>query len=693
MSEPIYLILGIHHHQPVGNFGSVFQMAFEKCYRPFLEILENNPKIKISLHHSGPLLDWASENEGNYLERVCTLAKRGQIEILGGGYYEPILPILKPKDALGQIEMMQDFWQKRIGSKPVGMWLAERVWEPSLAALLHDAGMLFTILDDEHFRHAGLADEFLFGNFQTERAGKSVSIFPSDKILRYMIPFREPKDVINHLLYLQSHFPGKAITYGDDGEKFGVWPGTYEWVIEKGWLTQFFKMLGENIDKIKTITFSEYLKMQPPSASIYLPTASYSEMLEWAMPAQSIIKYELAKKSVEKAGLWNSVEPFFRGGYWDNFLTKYPESNLIHKRVIYTSNKLDEAEKLGHDVKKARHALYRAQCNCAYWHGLFGGLYLNYLRHALYQNLIEADVAADNFLKKGKDHRHLELLDIDCDGSKEVILSNETLSCLIKPNVGASIASLDFRPKRFNLLNTLARRFEAYHELKNTSENGNAGTIHSIHDMGKDLGDLKTLLTYDPCPRYAFLDHLFFTEPDSNAILENKNNNSTFLGNSRYLTEISNSIVLSKNDKACIEKEFVLGENGNLKINYKLGASENQQLPLWFATEINFTLLAGHAPDRYYKWNGIFEGEFLMDTKRTIENISWIEAIDKAFGFKMRIEMNADRVILKPVETVSQSEKGFDKIYQGSTIWLLWKPKWTSNNESKFSVGILVEPV
>ena len=137
----------------------------------------------------------------------------------------------------------------------------------------------------------------------------------------------------------------------------------------------------------------------------------------------------------------------------------------------------------------------------------------------------------------------------------------------------------------------------------------------------------------------------------------------------------------------------MLVEKGNLKINYKLGTPKNQTIPLWFATEINFTLLAGHSPDRYYKWEGIPEGEVLMDAKRIVENISWIEAIDKAFGFKMRIEMNADRIILKPVETVSQSEKGFDKIYQGSTIWLLWKPKWTSSNESKFSVGILVEPV
>ena len=193
MAKPLNLLLGIHHHQPVGNFDKVFAEAFRKCYKPFLDLLEKYPDVKISLHHSGPLLDWALENEPDYLPKLVKLVKKGQIEIMGGGFYEPILPILKTDDAIGQIKMMQDFWKKHADFQPKGMWLAERVWEPSLASLLCDAGMKYTILDDEHFRHAGITDPTLLNYYTTERAGKTVAIFPSDQRLRYMIPFKQDR--------------------------------------------------------------------------------------------------------------------------------------------------------------------------------------------------------------------------------------------------------------------------------------------------------------------------------------------------------------------------------------------------------------------------------------------------------------------------------------------------------------------
>ena len=68
----------------------------------------------------------------------------------------------------------------------------------------------------------------------------------------------------------------------------------------------------------------------------------------------------------------------------------------MHKKMLYVSKKVNSAFKVN-DIKgeAAKKELYRSQCNCAYWHGLFGGLYLNYLRHAVYKHLILAENAAD----------------------------------------------------------------------------------------------------------------------------------------------------------------------------------------------------------------------------------------------------------------------------------------------------------
>ena len=99
-----------------------------------MRLLDKYPAVNASLHHSGPLIDWARGARTEYLPTIAKLVARGQLEILGGGYYGPILPILKPADAHGQIEMMQAFWEKTSGVRPRGMWLAERVWEPALRA-------------------------------------------------------------------------------------------------------------------------------------------------------------------------------------------------------------------------------------------------------------------------------------------------------------------------------------------------------------------------------------------------------------------------------------------------------------------------------------------------------------------------------------------------------------------------------
>jgi len=64
------LMMCIHNHQPVGNFGWVFEEAFDRSYGPFLEVLEDYPDIRITLHNTGPLLDWMGEHRPGYLDAV-----------------------------------------------------------------------------------------------------------------------------------------------------------------------------------------------------------------------------------------------------------------------------------------------------------------------------------------------------------------------------------------------------------------------------------------------------------------------------------------------------------------------------------------------------------------------------------------------------------------------------------------------
>ncbi|HQH46921.1 MAG TPA: 4-alpha-glucanotransferase, partial [Candidatus Aminicenantes bacterium] len=155
MSRGFAFLFGVHNHQPVGNFGWVFDQAAADCYLPFLRALKGHPRVKISAHYSGPLLEDFAARRGEAWDLLAELTARGQMELLGGGFYEPILPIIPEADRRGQIEMMSDYLEKHFGRRPRGIWLTERVWEPHLPSTLARAGIEYTLLDENHFQAAG----------------------------------------------------------------------------------------------------------------------------------------------------------------------------------------------------------------------------------------------------------------------------------------------------------------------------------------------------------------------------------------------------------------------------------------------------------------------------------------------------------------------------------------------------------
>jgi alpha-amylase/alpha-mannosidase (GH57 family) len=290
--KKIKFAFGIHNHQPIGNFEHIFEKAFRRCYSPFLELLEKYPFFKLSLHNCGILYDWLIKNHPELIEKLKTLVKSGQVEPLTGGYYEPIFPSIPDEDKISQIEKLSYFIQQSFDFKPSGMWVAERVWEPHLPKFFAQAGVGFALLDDSHFKYSGLEDERLLGYYLTEEEGSTLALFPISKRLRYYIPFKEPDEIIDYLKSLATEDGNNLVVYADDGEKFGIWPMTYEHCYEDKWLERFFEKIKENSDWIQVVHFSQVLKELSPLGRIYLPTASYYEMMHWALLPKAFQEFE-----------------------------------------------------------------------------------------------------------------------------------------------------------------------------------------------------------------------------------------------------------------------------------------------------------------------------------------------------------------------------------------------------------------
>jgi alpha-amylase len=683
----VQFCFGIHNHQPVGNFGWVFDGAVEKSYLPFLDILAEFPDIKIAVHTSGPLIEWIESNRPEYIEKLGALVEKGQIEILGGGFYEPILSILPYNDALDQIQWMTDWAKSRLGTKIRGIWLTERIWEPGLPVLLSDAGIEFTICDTTHFQWAGLPADSIKGYFVTEKLGKTTSVFPIDRKLRYTIPFHDPEQTRDILLEFAETDPGRIVTYADDGEKFGLWPGTYDLVYERQWLRRFFTMLSENSDIIRFTQFGKAIDTNSPQGRVMLPTASYLEMTQWALPAKAGSDLEKLTLNIKDGPNWNQFEPFLRGGFWDNFLVKYPESNLIHKRMLRISEKVRQIPKAQDELRnRALRALFRGQCNCAYWHGLFGGLYLNYLRDALTRNLIEAESLADAAIS-GKGHFVLAIEDFDADGHPDAILESDDFTLVVSPALGGALSVVDLRTSRFAIGSVLSRKAEAYHDAVRNLPTGDKAddAAVSIHDIvaAKEEG-LADHLVIDPWQRLCFQDH--FLPPDIDI---DRFSNVDRLPKNDFIQSAFDFVSHNPNDDkswvVCERSGFVMidGEPAELTLTkkftlHKLTAefsvdhtftAGSRPINIRWGTESNLTLLTKDAPDRRVIVNNV---EYGFEAPLAFDNTTGFALSDGWQKFLLNIESDRNSALwIFPVETVNQSEGGYERTYQGSSFTLL----------------------
>ncbi|WP_457742210.1 alpha-amylase/4-alpha-glucanotransferase domain-containing protein [Thermococcus sp.] len=626
------LIFGVHNHQPLGNFGWVFESAYERAYRPFLETLEDCPNMKVALHYSGPLLEWIADNRPEHLDLIRSLVRKGQVEIVVAGFYEPVLASIPEEDRVEQIELLKDF-AKKLGYNSKGLWLTERVWEPQLVRALRMAGIEYVVVDDYHFMSAGLPKESLYWPYYTEDNGEAVVLFPIDERLRYLIPFRPVEKTLSYLHSLDDGDESKVAVFHDDGEKFGVWPGTYEWVHERGWLKEFFERISSD-ERIEVLLYSEYLKLFRPKGLVYLPIASYFEMSEWSLPAEQARLFVEFVNHLKAEGAFDRYRVFVRGGIWKNFFFKYPEGNYTHKRMLMVS-------KLVRNDPEARKFILKAQCNDAYWHGVFGGIYLPHLRRAIWENIIRANrrVSTGTFVR-----------DIDLDGLEEVFIEGENFYYAFKPGLGGSLVELSSKRKAVNYADVMTRRYEHYHSTGSAVPEDEGDGVESIHELSGEIPEeIRGEVAYDSVRRALLQDR--FLRPGTTLEdfwLNRYEPLLDFAGKSyRYSLNGGQLKLWRMEGDFSVVKIFKPIEDG-FTVDYRVSGKGA------FAVELN---VAVHS---------------IVETPGETEG-SKVEVDDKYAVGRFSIELEGETKVWKfPVKTLSKSESGWDFIQQGVSYTFLF---------------------
>jgi 4-alpha-glucanotransferase len=651
------LAMAFHGFQPVFNFEGELEKAFAASYEPFLGVLKDFPGIKGSFHFSGNMLEWFEKRHPEYLNLLRFMVDSGQIEIIGGGFFEPVMALIPERDAHGQIEMMNRVVERIFGEPPKGAWTTERVWGSDLADTLSARGIKYTILDDHHLLSAGMDQSSVFGPCRTCGDNSQMVLFPALTRFRYTMPFRRPEETINYIKNTVSSGGRDEFSFffADDLEKFGAWPRTYGHVYKKGWLRKFFTLLEENSDWLEISTYSEVMDSARVEDIGRLSGESYPEMEEWS------------------------------GGRFKNFLTKYPESGRMHKRMLSVSDMVEAAGSLvgaGKDrssLRSAREELFKAQTGCPYWHGTFGGVYLPHLRSGVYKHLIKAENMIDGAMGAVPYGVRAVQKDPAC-GKGEVVISNRHLRVYVRPSRGGAVEEIDHRKENVNLVNSFSRRREEYHKklekghasiirrARKAALNGDFADIHEV--LGVRERGLGKMLSYDGYNRGCFLTHVMASgDPwkclaNSRGIrsdagfLSGRYSSETMSG-SDLITQISSrrdKIFLRKGESMDIEvvKKITVGTTPSITFSQEIfrhdGAGD-LELPGW-AAEFNFLI-----------WDAsVIRSPRMFEADR-------FALKDRYSGICVDVLMDRRFTVVQyPVYTVNETEYGLGKTFQGISV-------------------------
>ncbi len=619
----VNFIFAIHFHQPVGQLKWINERIYENSYKLLLEVFKKYSSLHFTVHISGPLLFYMLDHHPEWISEMAKLGDYWTIEFLAGSLAESIIPLLPIEDRYLQIKEYISLFEKHFGYKPRGMWLPERVYEPSLPRPLSENGIEYVLVDDSTLYRAGHSHEDSYYAWLTEDGGHPLKVFFIEAGLRYVLPWKTSEEVLSYMVQRGDENGDRVLVWGSDAEKFGEWrdPGWAQW-----WLNDFLSKLLTNMDAIRMVHPSEYLKQYGVRGLLYLPTGSYDKMLEWS------------------------------NGFFRNFLIKYIENNNMHKKILYVRSKLVKAGKVPYE---AWISYLLGQCNDAFWHGLFGGIYLIHLRQAIYENLIRAERIAEEYMDyySSRD-RIVRIIDFDYDGKKEIIYETPHLNAYFKPSDGGTLFELDVKDEgiEHNLQDTMTRYHEPYIAGMGFNPDWYRRVSLRIHlwDPYTGLWDWINNTPFKDQSDLALKEHKVVLEPSGELVMRT-------IG-AHYVYGLEPATVIVEKRVTIREKTltttYMLKNKGARPINAKIGFEyhispkidrENHKGELGY-------IVNNELHDIYREWSG-------AANEVTIQGSAYPPITLRSSG--------TDLLWIAPLNMPAQTEKGMKQVFQGLGIMFL----------------------
>ncbi len=657
--KKIEIVFGTYNCLPYGTTDVEFENAYQRSYKPFLTALYKFPAFSATVHYSGILLSWLHERHPEFLMLLNDMVKRSQIELLGGAYYEPILPLIPLTDRSGQIELLTTYLRKRFGKRPRGIWIPELVWEPSLPSNLKNCGMEYTFLPDTGFVSAGIPQTDHFRLYRTEDQGKSMIVFP---LLTRLTPARlrsgvelDPGTYLKRLLSSCPKDEEVIVTIIDEGESYGLWNDSYEAFHESGWLESFFDIISERKDEIATTLPKTIANRPRKTPRCYFTCTGADRLFRWWYSLETLEKatrQQLRKKSGR----------LLPTGNFRQLLKRYAESNLLYSKMLHVNLLVNQIRGDRYRKKAAREELWKGQASHPYWHGKLDGIYRNAIRKAAYSSLIEAEKITR---EKGIFKPYISKEDFDLDGLDELLFCGNTLNVYVH-TIGGTAFEIDYLPASWNYADTMGRYEEPYHDtlIQNS--------------------------VFDNRPRRSFQDILVAGTLEMESYIKSNGEYDGFTRTGEYrldeykrdhldvALEIEGDVDFGIDDAGeavekpvpvSIRKTYSLNDNV-LTVCYVLtNQSDENSLFATFGSELNFSFASNHEEFlqiRAYTNNG--EKQPMRDVV-CVENVEKFEGRDLKNAVTITVRMSEPCELWNiPVESEWYSKNGKQTGYQCSTF-------------------------
>jgi alpha-amylase len=609
------LLLGLYDQKPLGTRREDLEYSLHACYKPLLTFLYANPEIRISLYFSGIIYQWLENEHPEINMLISDMVKRRQIELLSGGFYDPVLSMLPTKDRSHQVEMLTTFIRKRFGSRPRTAWITDQIWSPALVNTLSISGIRAA------FQHTNSQiahpEPFLM-----QEMGKLLCLFPIHDGLTGQIHAGDFNGFQSSLDAAQKTHMHSVISIMIDMGKL-VSQSMLDEVQTCEKLSHTLVQIGSQQDKFSlTLPHREY---QQVTGEDYLPSGWYS----YSKPDTA--------------------------DHINELLLIHPEIKYLYGKLHYSSKLIPGIKKEKGLKKLALKEMLKGESFGPFSTSSNGGMYQHALRKENYSHLIEVDKISR---EKGVFTSSITTYDIDFDTEDEYIYRGKNITAVLD-RIGGQVIELDYLVNSWNYLDTFVGRDE---DLARRS-------IPTITPGRKQLAFTDLMFLSEP-------DLLRYDKYDEQQVINLESFPYTVSDLNRDRREITFTadICLDNHNvrKLRLTKFFTCRTN-SIMVNYRFENISGSRISWQFGSEYNLSFSSDSEDEVSYRCIDAKHERKLGGAGKSLAHVKLLKIGDTAK--KAIVSLYADRrftVSKRHYTTTMITDLGEEEIYQFTRLLALW---------------------